>query len=193
MNILTQIDKYLDVFLSSMGVYGPIIGSFLICIESILPILPLSVFITLNFLAFGKLLGFLISWIFTILGCMLSFTLVRKNFKKAFDKQRKNKERINKIMKTIENINFSSLVVIISIPFTPAFLVNIAAGLTKISYKRFLFALIIGKISLVYFWGYIGMSLLESIKNPYVLLKVLIMLFIAYIISYFVNKKFKLD
>ena len=35
-------------------------------------------------------------------------------------------------MKSISNINFSNLVILIAIPFSPAFLINIAAGLSKI-------------------------------------------------------------
>ncbi len=193
MNIFTTINNYIDIILNSLGIYGPILGCVLICFESILPFLPLSAFITLNFLAFGNIIGFVISWVFTIIGCMLSFILFRKKFKNWFDKKRKQKHKLDKIMKTLEKINFSQLVIIIAIPFTPAFLVNIAAGFTKMSYKRYLFALIIGKIFLVYFWGYIGVSLIESFHNPIIFLRVGFLLLIAYIISRIVNQKFKLD
>ena len=193
MNIFNTINNYIDIILNGLGIYGPLFGCILICIESILPFLPLSAFITLNFIAFGNFLGFLISWFFTIIGCMLSFTLCRKKVKGWFDKKRKDKEKLNKFMKNIEKINFPGLVTIIAIPFTPAFLVNIAAGLTKMSYKRFLFALIIGKMFLVYFWGFIGISLLESLNHPIVLLRTGILLSITYIISRLVSRKFNLD
>lgn len=193
MNILNQINNYIDIILKSLGIYGPLLGCLLICVESILPFLPLSAFITLNFLAFGNFIGFIISWLFTILGCMLSFTLFRKKVKGWFDRKVANKEKLFKLMNSLNKINFSQLVIIIAIPFTPAFLINIAAGLTKISYKRYLFSLIIGKIFLVYFWGYIGVSLIESLKNPIILLRVGVLLLIAYIISTLINKKFKLD
>ena len=61
------------------------------------------------------------------------------------------------------------------------------------SYKKFLGALLIGKAFLVYFWGFIGVSLIESIKNPEYLIRVLILLAIAYIISKIVSKKFKIE
>ncbi len=193
MDLFNTLNNYIDLILNSLGVYGPILGCFLICIESILPFLPLSAFITLNFLAFGQILGFIISWIFAILGSMLSFTLFRKKVKNWFDKKRKDKKRLDNIMKTLEKLDFSQLVLIIAIPFTPAFLVNIAAAFTSMSYKRYLFALIIGKIFLVYFWGYIGVSIIQSLTNPIIIFRVLCFLAIAYLISYIVNKKFKLD
>ena len=82
---------------------------------------------------------------------------------------------------------------IIAIPFTPAFLVNIVAGISKMNIKKFLPAIAIGKISLVLFWGIIGTSLLESIKNPLIIIKVIFLIVIAYLISRVVNKKFNLD
>ena len=52
---------------------------------------------------------------------------------------------------------------------------------------------IIGKIFLVYFWGFVGVSLIESIKNPIYLVRVGILLAIAYVISKIVSKKFKIE
>ena len=60
------------------------------------------------------------------------------------------------------------------------------------SYKKFITALMIGKAFIVYFWGFVGVSLLESIKNPKYLIKVGIMLLVAYIRSKVVNKKLKI-
>ena len=80
-------------------------------------------------------------------------------------------------------MKFEELTVIIAIPFTPAFLVNIAAGLSNMSYKKFIGSLLIGKVFLVYFWGFVGVSLIESIKNPIYLVRVGILVLVAYIIS----------
>ena len=81
-------DNYNEViinFLHSIGALGPIFACLLILIESILPFLPLAVFIGINFLSFGHLLGFLISWVFTIIGCIMSFMIFRKGFNEKFD------------------------------------------------------------------------------------------------------------
>ena len=77
MNILNLLNDYIDAFLNNIGVLGPIIGSLLIMVESILPVLPLFVFITLNFIKFGPILGFIISWFCTVLGCYVSFLMFR--------------------------------------------------------------------------------------------------------------------
>ena len=187
------IDNFIDTFITNLGVWGPIIGCLGITIESMLPILPLFVFITLNFLAFGNILGFVISWIFTCLGCFLSFLLFRKKIQTWIYKRIHKKGLISKeTMDIIASLKFEQLVTIIAMPFTPAFLVNIVAGLSKMSYKKFISSLLIGKIFLVYFWGFVGASLVDSIKNPIYLVRVLILLLIAYVFSKVINKKLKI-
>ncbi len=188
------IDTFIDTTLQGMGVWGPIVGCFFILIESMVPVLPLFVFITLNFLAFGNILGFIISWIFTCIGCFISFLLFRCKVQTWLFKRLKKQGIISEhTIDVITNLKFEELTTIIAIPFTPAFLVNIAAGLSKMSYKKFLGALLIGKIFLVYFWGFVGVSLIESIKNPIYLVRVGVLLVIAYVLSKIISKKFKLE
>lgn len=172
---------------------GPIAGILLIILESILPMLPLSVFITLNMVSFGPLFGFLISWISTIIGCMLSFTLFRHFFQKKLYRfiKKKEKDQFANIMKTISNINFSNLVILIAIPFSPAFFINIAAGVSKVKTEKFFMAVIIGKMVMVYFWGYIGTTLLESLTDITVLFKIAGLLVGAFFLSKIVERKLK--
>ena len=54
-------------------------------------------------------------------------------------------------------------------------------------------AIMIGKISLVLFWGFIGTSLIDSLKDPVILIKIIILVVGAYIISKIFSKKMKLD
>lgn len=189
--------ELIDAFVSNSTTIltniGPIGGVFLIILESIFPMLPLSVFITLNIISFGSFFGFIISWLSTIIGCMLSFTLFRHFFQKKLYRfiKKKEQDKFADIMKAISNINFSNLVMLIAIPFSPAFLINIAGGLSKIKTEKFFLAIMIGKIVIVYFWGYIGTTLLESLTNIMVLFKIGGLLVLAFFISKLVEKKLK--
>ena len=53
-------------------------GFFVIILESMIPILPLALFIAINMIVFGNVLGFFISWLATIIGCSISFWIFRK-------------------------------------------------------------------------------------------------------------------
>lgn len=183
-NILNQIVEYLN----SIGYLGALLGCLVILVESIIPVVPLMLFITLNFYVFGNILGFIMSWVFTCIGCTVSYLIFKNGFGNKFEYLTKDKEKINKYKKSFKNISLTNLILLIAIPFTPAFLVNIVCGLIKMDFKKYIVAILIGKISLVYFWGYIGTSLIESITNPLILIKIIILLLIMFIISKIVTK-----
>ena len=52
---------------------GIIVGFLIIFIESIIPVLPLAIFIAFNLIAFGNITGFLVSYIATIIGCLTAY------------------------------------------------------------------------------------------------------------------------
>jgi len=193
--ILLNIDNLIKTTLDSLGVYGPILGCILILFESILPILPLSVFITLNFYSFGYFVGFIISYILTVAGCNMAFFLCRKVLSNRFDTlvKKYDKNRILKLAKKFSNIQFKHLVLLLAFPFTPAFMINILSGVSNMPHKKFLAATLVAKPFMVYFWGYIGVTLLDSLTHPEYLIKVTIILVIAYLASMIINKKFDLD
>lgn len=106
---------------------------------------------------------------------------------------KKEHKKLNRLMNRINNMSLEQIVILMAIPFTPAFLINIAAGLSNINKKKFIISIIIGKIFLVYFWGKIGTSLIESIKNPKILIQIALFVVVAFIISKFVNKKLNIE
>lgn len=179
--------------IDALGVYGPLLGCVFIILESIIPPLPLFVFITLNFVAYGKLVGFIISWICTCIGCLLSYFLVKKFLRNWVLKKIKNVDLLTKWMSYIENLSLSKVTVILAIPFTPAFMVNIAAGICNMDFKKFSVAILISKIFLVYFWGVVGTGLLESLHNPRSIITVIVMMAVAYLVSLIIKKVFKID
>lgn len=192
--IINDVVEYLkELVLNNNIVISLLMGMGVIILESMIPILPLALFIALNMLIFGNLVGFIISWIATVIGCSLSFFIFRKGLSKRLYKNIDNKPRTEKLMNVVSNISFSKLVIIMAIPFTPAFSVNIGAGLSKMKYKKFLMACIIAKISIIYFWGFVGTTFIESISDVTVIFKLLLILLIAFILSKFVINKFDLD
>lgn len=181
-----------DFALNNNIILSLFIGFFLIILESIIPILPLAVFIALNLIIFGNITGFILSWIATIIGCTLSFYIFRKGLSKKIYKHIDN-TRVMKLINIIDDISFSKLVIIMAIPFTPAFAINIGAGLSKMKYKKFLLAAIIAKLSTVYFWGFVGTTLFESMTDITVIIKLMVILLIAFILSKIVINKFDVD
>ena len=190
---LNNIYEFVMNIINSSTIWGPLFACLLIFIESILPVLPLFVFITIIFIAYGYVMGFLIAYILTVLGCLFSFFLCRRFLKNFFEKNVRKNQKLDNLMKKIDNLSFSNLTLLIAIPFAPAFLINIAAGLTEVSFKKFSTAIMLGKLAIIFFWGFIGTSLVESLKNPKIIIIILIMLAITYALSKIVTKKLKVN
>lgn len=192
MDIINSIIDYSTNFISTGGIF---FGFFLVFIECFIPALPLSVFVALNVNAFGFFTGIIISWIATSIGsilCYLLFSLIESKLTTKF----LNKKLVKKIKNGIDkfqNISLSRLVLIITLPFTPSFLVNILCGITGVSKEKFITAILIGKIFVVIFWGYIGMSFIESITDIKSLIYIVVALLISYLVSKIVSKKMNIE
>ena len=192
---MENIVRITDLITNYLVNCGPILGIFIIIIESFIPPLPLGVFVALNCNAFGLILGVIISWAATIIGCILSYLFFNNISTKIIYKlsNKKTIERIEKGKERIKKISFSGLVLIIALPFSPAFLINILAGVSSISKRKFTMALLIGKISTISFWGIIGKSFIESMTDINALIYIVIALIIAYVLSKIVSKKMNIE
>ena len=192
---MNNINNLIDIMITFVENGGYLFGFLLVLLESIFPWLPLFVFIALNIKSFGFLAGFIISWSAAIVGCVLSYFLFKYLLSNKVDKYI-NKKEMNKLIslkKTIKKISFPNLVLIIALPFSPAFLINIVCGITNVKFKKFFLAHLIGKLSIVYFWGFIGTSLIDSITDPEKLIQIFLILIIVFLLSKAINKKYNID
>ena len=192
MELVEKAIEFSTNFISSGGV---LFGFFIVYLECLIPVLPLSVFIALNVNAFGFFIGVLISWISTCLGCVTCYYLYvflgDKLTKKFVSK--KTYMKIKDKIDMFRDISFSKLVLVITVPFTPSFLINLLAGLSHMKKEKFFLGLLVGKIFTIIFWGYIGKTLIESLTDVKALIYIGVTLIVAYIISKIVTKKLGIE
>jgi len=183
-----------DNAINLIQLYGYGFGFLIIFLESIFPWLPLCVFIALNIASFGIIEGFLLSWCATVCGCLCSYWFFKKVIGHRIEKIFKGKKlrQIKKIILAIEKLDFTKLVLIIALPFSPAFLINIACGVANMKFKKFFIALLMGKVAIVFFWGFIGKSLIDSITDVNTIIVVCLLMIFVYFVSKLVVKKFDL-
>ncbi len=192
LEIINYIVEYSTKFIETGGL---LFGFLLVFIECFIPALPLSVFVALNVNAFGIFLGILISWVATCTGSLLCYMLFSFLEERFIGKLLNNKTQklIKNGIDKFKTIGFSELVLIITLPFTPSFLINILGGIAGVSKEKFISALLIGKVFTVIFWGYIGKSFIESLTDLNSILFIVLALGIAYIISKIVSKKMNIE
>ena len=199
MEFLTNFINSLQDILTGMGVLGVGLACLLMFCDSIVPFMPISVLLTILFYVYGNFWGLVIGYVFTCLGCFVSYELCSRYLTKFIEKVifprlgEKKRTGLEKLMKKISRFSASTLTIMMAIPFTPCSPLNVAAGIIKYDRKKFYVSVIASKWVMVYFWGYIGTSLLESINNPLVLVRVAIILVAAWGISKLLGKVMRFD
>lgn len=192
MSIINETMTFITQLVSNGGV---IFGIFMVMIEAFIPVLPLCAIVALNVNAFGIIIGTFISWISTCMGSYLAYLIIyhlssKKIYKSLSKKLRK---KIDKATMKFKKISFSNLVIITTLPFTPSSLINILAGVSGISKRKFFTSIIIGKFFMILFWAYVGKSFIESITDINTIIIISMMITVAYLISKIVNKKMGID
>ncbi len=193
MKIFEFISDFLLPFIDDSAFLCIFLNNILIFSEPFLPFLPGSIFISLNFIKYGSILGFLITYIFMICGSFCSFIVMKKLLKNIISQKFFKKKNFIKFINFMSSINLSYLVLIISLPFTSSFLLNICCGIANMDNKKYLISILIGKLVFIYFWGFVGLCFLESFSNPISILKVLIMIVLSYILSVMIKNKFNIN
>jgi uncharacterized membrane protein YdjX (TVP38/TMEM64 family) len=162
---------------------GPLPGILLTIIEAFLPFLPLFLFVMANASAFGLWLGFLYSWIGTCIGALLVFLLVRKYGQRRLLSFLPKHPKVRKLMDWVERHGFGPLFLLLCFPFTPSAVVNIVAGLSKISIAQYMLAVCIGKMVMIFTISFIGYDIHSLITKPFRTVIVFLVIFILWYIG----------
>lgn len=174
-NIMELIGKYRSL--------GPIAGVLLPMIEAFLPFLPLFLFAMANANAFGLWLGFLYSWLGASLGAYFVFLIVRKFGQKRFLAFLKNHPKVIRLMNWVERHGFGLLFVLLCFPFTPSAVVNIVAGLSRLSYAQYMLAVVTGKMVMLFTMSFVGYNIRALITQPVRTAVVLVIIFILWFVG----------
>lgn len=182
MEELVLIINDLDEIVLNMGIFSIILSILLIIVESFIPILPLFLFISFNMIKLGNIMGFIFSYIASIIGSYLAFLFVRLKISKYLENKFAN------IHKQINKLSFINLTMILSLPYAPSSVINFAVGIGNIEKKKYLISLIIAKFFVVLFWGFMGVSLIDGIKDIRIIITLSLILIVVYLICKKVEK-----
>ena len=170
---------------------GPLPGILLPFIEAFLPFLPLFIFVIASSVAYGLVKGFIYSWLGSILGAIAVFLIIRQfSDKKIFIKIRSNKQ-VKKVTVWVEEHGFGPLFILLCFPFAPSSLINVVAGLSRVSAPQFILAVILGKALMIFSIAYIGSSVSEFAENPIRTVIVLLSILLFWILGKYLERIFK--
>lgn len=184
--------KYIELFTTKEGLeqifeafdgLGIFVGLLLVFIESFLPFLPLIVIVILNTNAYGFFIGFLMSYLGSVLGSYSVFLVVR-NFLKAPVTRYINKHKtLIKMREFIDKRGFTFLFILMSLPFTPSSVVNVIAGVSNVKKRVYLYILIGAKFIMILSISIVGHDVTTFFTSPTRLILSVVFLVVLYVIS----------
>ncbi len=174
---------------------GPLPGIFLPMLEAILPFLPLFVFVVANAAAFGLWLGFLYSWLGASVGAIIVFLVIRKLGQKRFFRFLSKNNQVRKLMGWVERHGFGPLFLLLCFPFSPSAVINVVAGLSRVSISQFILAVLSGKMVMIFIVSFIGYDIHSLIQKPIrtaiVLLGIVVLWYLGKRVELYLNTREK--
>ncbi len=150
----------MEEYIAGYGLFAPIIFILIFIFSIVFPIIPGGLLCVISVFLFGAVFGFIYSYLATILGSSIAYLLSKKYGRKIVVKiigKEKFDKQINWLDKGDRFAKFFAFMIFI--PFVPDDVLCYFAGLTKMTYKRFLILLALFKIPgiMVYSLGLVGM------------------------------------
>ncbi len=145
------------------------------------PAIPYGIVAVIFGAKYGTLIGAAINVIISVLAAMMLFTLVRAVFSKEGRRKTANLKGLAVLAAYSERNAFFAVLFARLLPIIPAQAINIFAAITRMSWKPYLFATVVGKIPFVLFVTIIGDRFINTsdIKSIIVLIGVYGMFLLA--------------
>ncbi|CDQ21079.1 TVP38/TMEM64 family protein [Halobacillus karajensis] len=184
-----QLFDYIIKQLEGLERFGPIPGILFPLIEALLPILPLVAFVLANAVVYGLFKGFLYSWIGAVIGSLGVFFIIRRLGDKRLFRKITRQKQVKRVTRWVEEHGFGPLFLLICFPFSPSSIINIVAGLSRVSRQQFILAVLLGKAVMIFTIAYVGSSIASFAQNPVKSIVVGICILLFWVIGKFIEKR----
>lgn len=158
--------EHLSAFIKHIGIWGPIIFVIIQIIQVVIPIIPGGISCVAGVILFGPLYGFLYNYLGIVIGSIIVFGLARY-YGTPFIQNLVSQNTYNKYIGWLDKgRHFDKwFALAIFLPVAPDDFLCMLAGLTQMSYRRFIAIIILGKPAslLVYSLGLT--ALLQSLMH----------------------------
>lgn len=155
---------------------GLIVGFLWPFIDSFVALFPLILIVTVNVNAFGFWEGFFVSYIGSVTGTIGMFFLVRYFGQNLARKILYRPGKNNRLMNWVDGAGFGPFFLLISLPFTPSFILNVFTAISRVKTTSYLPASILGKFIMILTISYIGNDFKSYSEHPLKLVVLVVLL-----------------
>lgn len=154
-------------YINSFGPWAMVFSFFLVLFFNAVGFPPAMIFSTANALIFGIVPGILLAWIAETAGVALSFVLLRFLFRDAAEEVIAKYKSLQKIDDFSGHSGFRVMLVARVIPYLPSGLLNALGAVSKMSFRDFTLAALIGKLPSTAIEAMIGHDAVTASENPH--------------------------
>ena len=188
--IFIQGPEKVKLFFDQFIYFAPILFV-LLCILANMILMPLAIFVFISAIVFGPIIGFLLSILSIGLSAAINFFL-GKEIKETFFIHKIMNKKIKFIQKHINKHGFG---LVLALRFIGVYfdVMSYAAGMTKIKFKDFLFASILGSLPYIFIYIYAGNRLMNIRSSDFIYIILLFHLILVgvFALGYWAYIKFK--
>src|SRR5699024_9160466 len=106
-----------------------------------------------------------------------------------FFRKLKNNQHVRQVTAWVERHGFGPLFILLCFPFTPSSIINVVAGLSKVSIRSFSLAVAFGKSVMIFSIAYVGENILSFAQNPKRTMIVTISMILFWLIGKYIEKR----
>lgn len=154
-------------YINSFGAWAMVFSFFLVLCVNAIGFPPAMIFSAANALIFGIVPGILLAWIAETVGVALSFVLLRFLFRDAAEDVISKHKSLQKIDELSGSQGFKVMLIARIIPYLPSGLLNALGAVSKMSFRDFTIAALIGKLPSTAIEAMIGHDAVTASENPY--------------------------
>ena len=152
-------EKEMKIFLKGFGIFAPIVFVLVQIVQVIIPILPGAVGCLFGVVFFGPVLGFVYNYVGICAGSIIVFALGR-TYGKKFVMKMTGEKFFNKYVKYLDSKRGFNKVfaVLIFLPVAPDDFLCYLAGLSNMTYKKYIMIILLGKPASIFLYS-LGLDL----------------------------------
>jgi uncharacterized membrane protein YdjX (TVP38/TMEM64 family) len=181
--------RELSEYLKSFGVYGNIIGALLVLVQTIFPFIPFIVVAGVNVIIYPSPWGFIVNYVMACLGAVISFLFARYYGHDWVESRLNRYPLAIEFNKQMEKNGFFYVLISRLIPVIPSSLINLGAGVTKVTARQFVLGTLIGKFPMIFLESQITKYLLHFRQYRFKLLLLLLIFAILMVLGNMFRKK----
>lgn len=175
-------------YINSFGHWAMVFSFFLVLCVNAIGFPPAMIFSAANALIFGIVPGILLAWLAETAGVALSFVLLRFLFRDAAEEVISKHKSLRRIDELSGRQGFKVMLVARVIPYLPSGLLNALGAVSRMSFRDFTIAALIGKLPSTAIEAMIGHDAVTAGENPHRLIFSLV-LAVAMVAGFIVYEK----